>query len=137
MIGLVVASGLLMAALPAFAATATPTSQQVACIGAAVDAREAAIDNALGVFAQSLTSDYSARATALHQAYALPPGGNAIKNAVKAAWATFNASAKADRTTWQNARNNAWATFRAAAKACKAPTVASDSTMSSSETTGL
>lgn len=122
-------------ALPALAAT-TPSVTQVACVGSAVSVRESALDGGIAAFTQAENSAYTARASALQVAYSLTPGGNAIKNAIKAAWTTFTSSIKTARKTWQITRNSAWSTFRASVKACKAPAVATDTANSSSEASG-
>ncbi len=128
------------AALPAYAQTgATPTTSntttKIACVGAAVNARETALSTAASAQAQAMTAAYGARATALQAAYANTTTA-AVKAAVKSAWSGFNTSMKSARTAWQTARNGAWKTFRTAVAACKAPVGVSDSANSSSEASG-
>lgn len=132
-------------ALPVFAAeptegagtvtthnTLTPVAAKTACVGAAVNTREKALSTAAATFGQSLTSMYSARAVALQAAYSQSTP-SAVRTAVKAAWATFNTSAKTARTAWSSSRKSAWTAYRTAAVACKAPEGTGDGSNSVSE----
>lgn len=113
-------------------ASSTP---DIACISAAVDAREEALGDGSGVFTKAIDSAYSARATALHSAYT-QSGTEAIRKAVEAAWKSFTSATKEAQKTWRAAQHTAWKEFNIAARACKAPSSVSDSRRSSSEVRG-
>ena len=115
--------------------TTADMTAKIQCVGAAVDTRESAIDSAMTTFNASTNLAYSARATALHQAYALTTAVS-VRAAVKVAWTAFKTSMQTARKTWQSAKMSAWSTFKTAAKACRAPAGVSDSANSSSESTG-
>ena len=86
-------------------------------------------------FTAAQNAAYSARATALQQAYTLTTL-KAVRAAVKTAWSTFSASEKTARKAWQTARNSAWATYRTAAVACNAPAGTGDGVDSGLEASG-
>jgi|GEM_PF-6524123 len=111
------------------------TAVQIACVGAAVNTREAAIDAAFTAYAQAVQSAYSVRATALQQAYTLTNGKD-VKAAVQAAWTAFRTATKAASKTWRTSRNAAWTAFRTAAKACKSPSAITDTVNAVSDVTG-
>ncbi len=130
----------------AFAATSTvststntggtsPVAAKIACVGAAVNTREQAIDAAMTAFTVSSNAAYAARATALQQAYTNTTLA-AVRAAVKVAWSDFNTSMKAARKTWLAARNDAWSAYGKAAAACKAPGGTGDGAHISSEASG-
>lgn len=134
-----VAVGMLIAAAPfAFAqtdgtnaSTTTHTSTivvdatKIACVGAAVSAREAALDTAIAAHGTTINAAYTARATALSAAYGKTTAGE-VRAAVKAAWNAFSSAIRSAQKAWKTARNTAWATFRTSVKACKVPGSISD-----------
>lgn len=123
-------------AVTAFAqTTTTDVIAKIACVGAAVNTREQAVDTAMIAYTDSMNSAYSARATALKQAYTQTTLA-AVKSAVKTAWSTFNKATKASRKTWQTARNAAWVQYRTTGAACRAPTGTGDGANSSAEVIG-
>lgn len=142
--------GLFLTATPAFALTATAetkmsevkatpisanTVAKISCVGMAVNIREQAINNAVTKFTTEFSSAYSARASALKNAYALTNTKD-VKGAIKTAWSSFNSSIKTARKNWQTSKNAAWTQFKTASVACKAPAETSDSANSSSEFVG-
>ncbi len=118
---------------------ATPVSAnavaKISCVGMAVNIREQAIDTAVTKFATEFTAAYTARASALKNAYALTNTKD-VKGAVKTAWSTFNSGIKTARKNWQASKNAAWAQFKTAGAACKAPAETSDNANISSEVSG-
>ncbi len=123
-------------ASPVFAAmegTVVTPASKIACVGAAVSARETAIDAGLTAYTQAVATAYSARATALTQAYATATSTQAVKVGVKSAWSAFNSSFKSAGSTWRTAKSGAWSAFSSAVKACKAPAGTADA----SSDTGL
>jgi hypothetical protein len=136
-------------AIPVFAQTTQPTTEtgsahatstanaatKIACIGAAVNAREATLNAGIATYTNAVQAAYTARATALNNAYT-GTTTKQVRDSVKKAWSTFRASIKDARQTWKTTQKDAWATFKTAAKACKAPSGASDSEHSSSEVSG-
>ncbi len=125
-------------AMPAFAATTTSTvstASKIACVGAAVQAREQAIDSAINTYTQAIDAAYAARAVALGQAYSKTVA-NDVKTATKNAWTVFNSSMKSGRKAWQTARDKAWSSYRTSATACKAPSGVGDGANSGSEVSG-
>lgn len=134
----------LAVAAPVFAETASSTPKMsksavsaatIACVGAAVNTREIALDAGVSTHASAVSSAYSTRATALQQAYTGTSTAQ-IRTAVKAAWKTFNASLKSAAKAWRATRSSAWSAFRGSVKACKAPGSIGDSENASSETNG-
>ena len=114
-------------AVPAFAAEMSGSASatvgakktvDIACVQKAVDKREDALIAGWTSFNTSMSAAYSARKTALHDAWGMSDA-TARKTAVKTAWENFKKSAKAARQAWKTARKNAWQTFRSDAKACK------------------
>src|SRR3989344_1305136 len=98
------------------ASTTARGSFDVACIAAAVAAREAGLGIAAGANAEALTSAYSARASALASAYS-QTGNEAIKKSVKSSWANFGAALRLAQRGWKNVQNTAWTQFKTARKA--------------------
>jgi hypothetical protein len=139
-------SAMALLAVPAFAentsmtnhgaVSSTTSAATVACVAAAVNTREQALDSGFNTYTQSTNSAYSARASALQAAYALTTGNGAIRTAVRAAWSAFSASMKSARGTWQKTRNADWTTFRASVKTCKAPSSITDAGGASLEASG-
>jgi len=130
-----VLGGLLLVAAPALAAGGE-TQANVSCVAAAVNVREQALGTGINAYTQAVTGAYSARASALQQAYSLTPGKGVISAAVKKAWSDFRSAMKAARNNWTSARNSAWSQFKASAKACKAPASTLDHANASSEASG-
>ncbi|MEK7604614.1 MAG: hypothetical protein AAB442_02360 [Patescibacteria group bacterium] len=137
------ALALFLAAAPAFAETratstlaARPTdAAKIACVGAAVNIREAALVNAMVTFGSATNAAYTTRAATLKQAYTAT-SSKELRTAVKAAWTTFSTSEKAARKAWKMARDTAWKEYRTAAVACKAPDGTGDGVNSVSERRG-
>ena len=100
-------------------ASSTIASVDVACVAAAVAAREAALGTAASANAQALTTAYSDRASALAAAYT-QTGKDAIRKAVKNAWSHFGAALRLAHKSWKSAQQAAWSHFRTAVKACGA-----------------
>ena len=90
----------------------------VACVQAAVDAREQSIMSAWVSYNTSMTAAFSTRALALHAAWGMTDA-SARKTAIKAAWSAFAASRKSAMQAHKTAKQAAWKTFRTAAKSCK------------------
>lgn len=140
-------------AMPAFAAegmlktnsmrmaSTSPTrvdqTQAIACVGAAVSTREAALGSALTTQSQSMQAAYSARASALAAAYKKTTTKE-VKADVKAAWSAFTKAKREASSAWVKSKNTAWTNFRTAVKACKSSVAnsVSDSGNSSSEAQG-
>ena len=91
------------------------------CAAAAVAKREAAVSSAFSTKSSAISAALSQRATDLAAAWAITTAKDR-NAAIKAAWKTFNTSAKTARTTYMKASRAAWTAFRADAKACRAST---------------
>ncbi|HWP61177.1 MAG TPA: hypothetical protein VN495_01100 [Candidatus Paceibacterota bacterium] len=104
----------------------------IACVGAAVAARENALDSAMLTETAALNSAYSTRASALVAAFAQTDTAS-VKSATKAAWQAFNASTQAARKAWRTSQQATWATYRNAAKQCKGATTVTDSANASTD----
>ena len=105
--------------------TATNPTTLIACVGTAVNAREASIDAGVTTYTGAANAAYTARATALQQAYTLTTIP-AVKAAVKTAWSTFDSSMKSARSTWATTKANAWTQFGTATNACKGSATVTD-----------
>jgi hypothetical protein len=116
-------------------ASSTISAVDIACISAAVDAREKALVAGEGSFTKAVDAAYSARATALHSAYT-QSGNDAIRKAVDAAWKSFTEATRSAQKTWRSAQGDAWKSFNTAARACKAPSSVNDTKKSKSEISG-
>lgn len=116
--------------------TGTSTRQiqavDVACVQAAISARELALSSAATTQSQAVIAAYAARASALSAAYT-GTDPKVIKKNVKSAWEAFSTATKNAKKTWQRGRENTWNTFRTAVKACKGGESVSDSTNASVE----
>jgi hypothetical protein len=110
-------------------------STTVACVSAAVNAREAAIDTAEVAFTSALNSAYNARASALVDVYTAS-STTGIRAGVKSAWSTFATSTKSARMAWKTARTSAWQQYTVALKSCKSPSVPTDTSNQSLEVSG-
>ncbi|OGG57585.1 hypothetical protein A2853_02730 [Candidatus Kaiserbacteria bacterium RIFCSPHIGHO2_01_FULL_55_17] len=113
----------------------TYASADIACVAAAVAAREAALSGGAKTHGDAVAGAYTARATALDGAYSTSTPA-AIRISVKYAWDTFKASVQASRKSWQETTTRAWADFRNAIKNCKAPSEVTDTANASSEPRG-
>lgn len=111
-------------------------SVDAACMAAAVAARESALQSAVSKHGADLAAAYGARAAALSAAYANTGGKAAIKQEIRKAWDTFNASARLAKRAWQSAKDTAWKNFRTAAKNCGASSDISDANNASMEPKG-
>jgi hypothetical protein len=118
-------SMLALSAAPAFAeTTATVTAAPVrktvdlACMVAAVDAREVALQTAFTTFGTAQTAALTTRASALHTAWGMTDA-KARRTALKTAWNTYRTSHRAAVSAHRTAHNSAWSAFRTAAKTCK------------------
>lgn len=114
----------------------TYKSVDIACVAAAVAAREAALSSGASTHGTAVANAYSTRATALANAYALTGGNAAIRDAVKKAWDSFRSSIQTARKSWQTARDGAWKQFQTAVKNCKASTEVLDTANTASEPKG-
>lgn len=123
------AVSLLAAAIPAFAVTPTPgvpseksravrPAVNIACMQMSVDKRESILSSAIGVYGAALQAAYSARKTALRDAWT-KTDAKERNAAIKAVWATFHKAKKTAKEHWRTAQQPAWKQFRADAKACK------------------
>ena len=92
------------------------------CAAAAVAKREAAVSSAFSAKATAIEAAFTQRATDLATAWAITTAKDR-NAAVKAAWKTFNTSAKTARTSYTKANKAAWKTFATDAKACHSSNV--------------
>ena len=99
------------------ATSTAATAANIACVAAAVDAREAALDTGVGTFASDINAAYTARKSALATAYAQTDPG-AIRTSVKTAWKTFAAALRLAGKNWKTVQRGAWEQFKTAVKAC-------------------
>jgi hypothetical protein len=122
---------------PAFAAEGSASSKAMkpkvdtVCVSVAVAAREQSIQGNFGKFTGAVMTAYTARASALSSAWAMPEAKQR-NAAIKAAWDGFGKAKKAAKTQWAADQKSAWGTFKTAAKACKAD-VSSESAGSASD----
>lgn len=110
-------------------------STDIACVAAAVSAREAALSAGIQTHGNAVASAYTARATALGEAYRATSTPT-IRHSVKKVWDTFNTTVRAARKSWHTARDGAWSQFRTAIKSCKASGDVLDTAHVSSEPRG-
>ena len=110
-------------------------SADIACVAAAVAAREAELSGGAKTHGDAVAGAYTARATALADAYAASSTPS-IRQGVKTAWDAFKASVQTARKSWQAMTVKAWADFRNAIKNCKAPSEVMDTANASSEPKG-
>ena len=89
----------------------------IACVAAAVAARESALGAAVSTHSASVSAAYAARASALLSAYS-QTGNDTIRKAVKNAWKQFAGATRAAKKGWQFSREAAWQSFRTAIKSC-------------------
>ena len=110
--------------------TSTPPSPvrktiDLPCVAAAVATREAAISTAFSAKATAIEAAFTQRASNLAAAWAITTAKDR-NAAIKAAWKTFNTSAKTARTAYLTANRAAWKAFAASAKVCRASASATD-----------
>lgn len=118
------------------ATTTASGSVDLACVAAAVAARERSLSTGVGTYTQSVSSAYSTRASALASAYA---GSDlaTIRAAVKTSWQNFGAALKLAQKSWRTAQQAAWTQFKIATKSCGAGAASvADSTNATAELTG-
>lgn len=89
------------------------------CAAAAVAKREAAVSSAFSAKSSAISAAFTKRASDLAAAWAITTAKDR-NAAIKAAWKTFNTSAKTARTAYVKANRTAWTTFRTDAKVCRA-----------------
>ena len=104
----------------------------IACVGAAVAARETSLSSAAATQNQAVATAYAARAAALNTAYA-GTDAQAVKESVKKAWEDFSKATKGAKQTWQRSKENSWKTFKDAVKACKGAEAITDTSSVSME----
>ncbi len=92
------------------------------CAAAAVAKREAAVSSAFAAKSTAISAAFTKRASDLAAAWTITVAKDR-NAAIKAAWKTFNASAKTARMTYMTANKAAWKTFGTDAKACRATPV--------------
>ena len=113
----------------------TFASADLACVAAAVAAREASLTAGIKTHGGAVTGAYTERASALAGAYTAT-STPAIRHTVKKTWESFNTALRTARKNWHTARESAWAQFRVAVKKCKANIEVLDTENAASETTG-
>ena len=96
-------------------ASATYNNVDIACMQDAVDKREAAVRAAAGVYTQAWLAALDARASALHDAWAMSDR-NERRAASKDAWMDYRDAKRSAKMTYREAQNDAWATFAARPK---------------------
>lgn len=101
------------------ATTTGAMSVNIACVAAAVAARERALDAGVATYTTDINTAYTARAAALATAYA-QSDRDAIKKSVRTAWQTFAAALKLDGKNWKKIQKDAWTQFKTAIKSCGA-----------------
>ena len=145
-IGVGIAASVLLIAVSIFAQTPplstgslraknTSSAAVLACVSAAVDARETSLNAGITTHGQALNTAYTTRAAALHSAYAAGTNDQ-VKSAIKVAWTAFRSSIMDVNKAWVTSKSSAWTQFRTAVKACKASTTISDGNNSSMEAVG-
>ena len=116
--------------------SSTTKTIDVACVAAAVSAREVTLQAGITTLTGDTNTAYITRATALASAYT-QTGNDAIKAAVKTTWQQFGAALKIAKKNWQKSRDDAWKTFKTAVKSCGGSAFQiSDSNNSSLEASG-
>ncbi|OGG49687.1 hypothetical protein A2763_03335 [Candidatus Kaiserbacteria bacterium RIFCSPHIGHO2_01_FULL_54_36] len=98
-------------------ASSTASGVNIACVAAAVAAREASLQAGISTNMQDVTAAYTTRASALASAYT-QTGNDAIRKAVKSAWNSFNGAMRLAHKSWQKTQQSAWSGFKTALKAC-------------------
>ncbi len=90
----------------------------IACVAAAVSARETSLSTGAALQTQAVAAAYTARAAALTAAYT-GTDATAVKTAVKKAWSDFATATKGAKLTWQKNKESSWKTYKESVKACK------------------
>lgn len=88
------------------------------CAQTAVDTREDALFAARTTQSNAITTAYQTRKSALHEAWNIADK-TARRNAIKAAWKTFNGSMKKSNKDWRSARHAIWIKFRKDRQSCR------------------
>ena len=129
-----ISAAIIVVSLPAIAQTngtpppPTPSPQiNLACIQTAVDAREQSIGAAFSAFSTTESAALTARASALHTAWAITDA-TARRAARSAAWSTYTTANRSAFSTLRAARKAAWSAFATASKACHTAVVETPST---------
>lgn len=124
MFALVAAVGML--SLTKADAATVLTDEEIACVQAAVGARETALQEDVTTFQTTWNAALSTRATALQAAWALTTKKER-RDAIKAAWTAYKTSFNTARKTFNTDVKADWKAFRVAVKACSLPSaVAND-----------
>jgi len=113
----VCAFGTLAYAKPIAPAT---VADKIACVGAAVNTREAAIAGDHATDAAAIATALSTRAAALKATYASATTEVAVKKGANAAWNAFQTTEKNADQTFQASQAAAWKNFYAARTLCQA-----------------
>ncbi len=116
-------------------ATADTTATKIACVGAAIAAREMALATAVAIHTEAIAAAYATRANELAGAYSNNTAKE-VQAGVKVSWNDFKKSTKSAANKWKADRDAAWSIFKKAVKACKAPAGVSDAANSLSEVKG-
>jgi len=114
---------------PAFAQT-TASTDDLACVQAAVEKRDGAIIAAWDVLSPAIRSALVTRQQALVAAWGIN-NRKERRAAIKVAWRTFRASVKSARATFRISRISAWKTWRDDVKACRPELLSDDRTSAS------
>ena len=114
----VLATTVTASAAPVTTKVAKPTVD-LTCMTTAVDKREDAIASENTTFASAWSAAYSARKSALDNAWTLTDA-KARRIAIKSAWTAYAGSVKSARKTWNTDRSATWTAFKTDAKACHA-----------------
>lgn len=93
------------------------SATDIACVGAAVAAREAALSSAMQTHGGAVLAAYTSRASALASAYGASDP-KTVRTGVRKAWDDFGKAMKTAKKEWQSAREKAWSGFKAAVKQC-------------------
>ncbi len=99
---------------------------QLACVAAAVNARETAVGTAFDALNVSLKSALGTRKTSLAAAWLLTDGA-ARSTAIKASWKAFKDASRTAHKTAKVAKKDAWKGFKDAVVACEVNGMPSES----------
>lgn len=129
-VALAVVSSLLLAALPALAhegregkngdngsSTQMASPADLACMTAALDKRETAVQAGFDAYYTAAKAALGARKTALDAAWSLADN-HARKDALKAAWKGYKTALRDARKTFNNGRKSAWKIFAGESMLC-------------------
>lgn len=111
---------------------AVENTAKIACVGAAVNIREAALGTGMTTHIQAVSTAYGVRAVALKAAYTATTSKQ-LNADVKAAWKAFDTSMRTAHNTWKTSKNAAWAAYKTTAVACKAPAGTGDAVHATTE----